>query len=336
MRLPADFQFSQGSLQDYVDCPRRFQLRYIQRLAWPAVEAEPALENERHLQQGAAFHRLVHQHVLGLLPERLSSTITDKDLSRWWHNYLESAPADLAELCYPEVVLSAPVGGHRLVAKYDLIALMGSEGLGQSPSTTLRTGSSTTLRTGPSPIEKADFGEPLGLSVSTEIEVSGRRLSRAVILEWKTSRKRPRRKWLAERLQTRVYPYLLVRAGSYLMKNGGWRMEDGEWRPFQPEQIEMVYWFANFPRDPERFPYDAAQYDADGAYLASLVEEIKSLGDEDFPLTIQEQRCRYCPYRSLCRRGVRAGALDEAEDEPEWGDDFEIALEFEQIAEIEY
>ncbi|TEU19308.1 MAG: PD-(D/E)XK nuclease family protein [Anaerolineales bacterium] len=313
--LPADFQFSQGSLQDYVDCPRRFQLRYIQRLAWPAVEAEPALENERHLQQGAAFHRLVHQHLLGLSPERLSSTITDEDLSRWWHNYLESGPADLLASRYPEVILSAPVSGHRLVAKYDLIAVdpvlskveREVEGSGQ----------------------RADFGEPLGLS-------SGRRLSRAVILEWKTSCKRPRRKWLAERLQTRVYPYLLVRAGSHLLEIGDWRLEIGNWRSFQPEQIEMVYWFANFPDDPERFAYDIAQYDADDDYLASLVEEIKSLADEDFPLTTQERRCRYCPYRSLCQRGVRAGALDEAEDEPEWGDDFEIALDFEQIAEIEY
>ena len=42
--LPADFHFSQGSLQDYVDCPRRFQLRYMMKLAWPAVEAEPAVE----------------------------------------------------------------------------------------------------------------------------------------------------------------------------------------------------------------------------------------------------------------------------------------------------
>ena len=98
----------------------------------------------------------------------------------------------------------------------------------------------------------------------------------------------------------------------------------------------MVYWFANFPEDPERFHYDAAQYDADGAYLASLVEEIKGLGDEDFPLTTQERRCGYCPYRSLCQRGVRAGSFDEMDDELEWGDDFEIAFEFEQIAEIEY
>jgi hypothetical protein len=249
MTLPTDFQFSQGSLQDYVDCPRRFQLRYIQRLAWPAVEAEPPLENERHLQQGAAFHRLVHQHVLGLSPERLSSTITDEDLSRWWHNYLESGLTDLPTSHYPEVVLSTPVNGHRLVAKYDLIAIDPVLS-GACPERSRRVEGSG---------QRVDFGE----------------LSRAVIVDWKTSRKRPQRKWLAERLQTRVYPYLLVRAGSHLK----------EGQPFQPEQVEMVYWFANFPDDPERFPYDAAQYDADGAYLASLIDEIKSLGDEDFTLT---------------------------------------------------
>jgi hypothetical protein len=286
MTLPTDFQFSQGSLQDYVDCPRRFQLRYVQRLAWPAVEAEPALENERHLRQGAAFHRLVHQHVLGLSLERLSSTITDEDLSRWWHNYLESGPADLPASRYPEVILSAPVSGHRLVAKYDLIAVDAEQ--------------------------------------------------RVVIVDWKTSRKRPRRKWLAERLQTRVYPYLLVRAGSHLLEVGDWGLEIGNWRSFQPEQVEMVYWFANFPEDPERFPYDAAKYDADGDCLASLVEEVKGLGDDDFALTTQERRCRYCPYRSLCQRGVRAGAFEEAEDDMTSEDLSQLDFDFEQIVEIEF
>ncbi len=40
MALPSDFQFSQSSLQDYVDCPWRFYLRYIRQLAWPAIVAE--------------------------------------------------------------------------------------------------------------------------------------------------------------------------------------------------------------------------------------------------------------------------------------------------------
>ena len=62
MALAADFSFNQSSLQDYLDCQRRFELRYLLRLSWPAVEIEPALENERFLRRGSIFHRLVHQH----------------------------------------------------------------------------------------------------------------------------------------------------------------------------------------------------------------------------------------------------------------------------------
>jgi len=280
MSLPPDFQFSQASLQDYVDCPRRFQLRYLLRVDWPAIEAEPALESERHLQQGNAFHRLVHQHTLGIPEERLLDAVADEDLRRWWYNYLTLPPADLPTTRYPEVVLSAPLGGYRLVAKYDLVAV--------------------------------DAGQ------------------RITVVDWKTYRKRPRLKWLGERLQTRVYPYLLVQAGTHL--NAG--------LPLQPEQVAMIYWYANFPGMPERLPYDAARYEADGAYLASLVEEIEGeverLGEADFPLTLYDRRCNYCPYRSLCRRGAQAGPIDEIEEELDVSDDFDISLDLEQIAEIEY
>lgn len=292
MTIPTNFQFSQGSLQDYVDCPRRFQLRYLQRLAWPAVEVEPALENERHLLQGTAFHRLVHQHTLGIAPERLSSAVTDADLRRWWHNYLERGPEDLPESRYPEVVLSAPAGGYRLVAKYDLIAV--------GPSAEFTPSRDEGLR--------ADVGK------------------RAVIVDWKTSRKRPSRRWLAERLQTKVYPYLLVRAGGHL--------NDGQ--ILEAEQVEMLYWFANFPEEPARFAYDTAQYEADEAYLTSLVGQVANLSNSFYPLTTQKRHCKYCRYRSLCQRGVRAGALDEIEDELELDEGFDISLDFEQIAEIEY
>jgi len=276
MTLPPLFLFSQASLQDYADCPRRFQLRYLLRVAWPALEAEPALESERHLQQGSAFHRLVHQHVVGIAPERLAGTLTDADLRRWWGNYLDHGLQGLPASRYPEIVLSAPVGGHRLVAKYDLIAV--------------------------------DAGQ------------------RAVIVDWKTSRRQPKRRHLAQRLQTRVYPYLLVQAGAHL----------NDVQPFRPEQVEMVYWFANFPAAPERFAYDAAQYEADEVYLASLIAEIEGLGEEGFPLTTDGRRCEYCPYRSLCRRGVRAGALDGAEDDMVQEDLLHLDIDFEQIAEIEF
>jgi len=283
MALQTGFQFSQGSLQDYVDCPRRFQLRYLQRVAWPALESEPALENERYMKLGAQFHKLIHQHLLGVPGEQLTKASTSDILSRWWSSYLSTPPADLPPARHPEMTVSASVGGYRLMAKYDMVA--------------------------------AEAG------------------ARAVIVDWKTSRHRPRRAWLADRLQTRVYPYLLVLAGSQL--NGG--------QPLQPEQVEMVYWFANYPGDPEHFQYDTSRHEADQIYLTSLILDIverteywsEDQDQEHFGLANEDKLCRYCPYRSLCQRGVSAGPLDGMEDDLDLKD-FEFELDFEQIAEASY
>ncbi len=81
------FEFSQSSLQDYVDCARRFQLRYLDRVAWPAVQAEPVQENERHIQRGERFHRLAQQFLLGISPEklaRMAAADVDENLQVWW------------------------------------------------------------------------------------------------------------------------------------------------------------------------------------------------------------------------------------------------------------
>lgn len=283
MAFPPDFQFSQASLQDYVECPRRFQLRYLLRLEWPAPEAEPAEEHEQHMQDGEAFHRLVHQHRLGIPLTALQPDAGEAGsslLAEWWAGYLAAPPPDLPQRQYPELSLSVPLGEHRLVAKFDLVAI-----------------------------------EP------------GRR---AVIVDWKTSRRRSPASFLAARLQTRVYRYVLTHAGAHL--------NDGA--PIAPEHIRMVYWFAVDPEHPETLLYDANQRDADGRYLAGLVVGIAASGDDDFPKTDEVRRCRFCPYRSLCDRGVEAGLLGEdgAEEveEPETDFDWEQGLDFEQIAEIAF
>lgn len=128
MSLPSDFIFSQASLQDYVDCPRRFQLRYLLRIAWPAPLAEPVAEAERQLQLGADFHRLVHQHLIGIPAEALGATIEDADLRTWWEAYLSLGP-DVPGTLYPEVTLSLPLAGYRLIAKLDLVAASPGEQL---------------------------------------------------------------------------------------------------------------------------------------------------------------------------------------------------------------
>jgi CRISPR/Cas system-associated exonuclease Cas4 (RecB family) len=265
---------SQSSLQDYVDCARRFQLRYLERLSYPAVESEPALENEKHIQEGEYFHRLAQQYLIGIPSEQIGKLANSANLQRWWENFLNAK--DLRDLrnfsgLYAESTLSAPLGSFRLLAKYDLIAI----GNGK-----------------------------------------------ATIYDWKTYRKRPRDEWLSARMQTRVYRALLVHAGAHL-NNGV---------PFAPEQIEMIYWFSDFPNDPARFPYTAAQYKRDWDLLTKLADEIQTA--TLYPLTDDRTKCLYCPYRSYCERGVRAGDMAQAEAEMEAEEMFDV--NFEQIGEIEF
>ncbi|MDD2921388.1 MAG: PD-(D/E)XK nuclease family protein [Anaerolineales bacterium] len=271
---------SQSSLQDYYDCPRRFELRYLQQLAYPAVEAEPALENEKHQQEGEYFHRLAQQYLIGVPAEKVGKLANTDNLQRWWENFVNDKDLsglthralreDLSGL-YAENALSAPLGKFRLVAKYDLIA-----------------------------VDK----------------------NKVTIYDWKTYRKRPKNEWTIIRWQTRVYRALLVKAGAHL--NHG--------KPFAPEQIEMIYWFADFPSDPARFVYSSDQYKRDWDALLNLAANISSASS--FPMTDEATRCNSCPYRSYCARGIRAGDAADAEIETEAEELFDV--NFEQIGEIAF
>ena len=262
---------SQSSLQDYVDCSLRFKLRYLDRLSYPAVESEPALENEKHQQEGEYFHRLVQQHLIGISAEQIDRLANTPNLQRWWSNWQEFRNRQTLESTYSEMTLSAPLGKYRLLAKYDLINV--SDG-------------------------------------------------KATIYDWKTYRKRPRNEWLAARMQTRVYRAMLVQAGAHL--NNG--------QPFMPEQVEMVYWFGDFPGDPARFEYTSAQYKRDWDLLLKLAGEVESASS--YPQTEDRLKCAFCTYRSYCERGVKAGDWIEAETEMQAEELFDV--NFEQIGEIAF
>jgi CRISPR/Cas system-associated exonuclease Cas4 (RecB family) len=125
--LPPTFRFSQGSLQDYVDCQRRFQLRYALMQPWPALVTDSPGAYEQHVRRAADLHRLAHQYHLegeaAIDPERLSETIDDAELLGWWQTFLAHPPPGIPETVRrPEVVLTAPLAGHRLLAKVDLLA----------------------------------------------------------------------------------------------------------------------------------------------------------------------------------------------------------------------
>jgi hypothetical protein len=267
--LPPVFQFSQNNLQDYVDCARRFQLRYGIGQQWPAVESEPV--EEHFVEQGSQFHLLIQRHLLGIPADQL--TPADPLLGGWWASYLRTPPLGLPEgLRLPEIQLSTPLGDQRLLARFDLLAI--------------------------------DPGQ------------------RAVIVDWKTTRHKPKRATLAARLQTRVYPFVLAEAGAELF--GG---------PIRPEQISLIYWFAEAPAEPEVFEYSAAAHADNQAYLGGLIAEIVGRHSETWPLTNEVKRCEFCVYRSLCNRGSKAGDFHEVDTEV---DDSDFNIDLDGVEEIAF
>jgi hypothetical protein len=266
-------QFTQGSLQDYADCPRRYQLRYLLVHPWPPLLSASPQEAELRLKRGAAFHHIMHQHYAGVAPSHLAAAVAgDPVLRRWWEAFLLHPPPEIpSTYLRPEAVVAAPLADHRLVARLDLLAV--------------------------------DPG------------------ARAVVVDWKTSMKRPTRSELAKRLQTRVYLYLLTRAM--------WHVEGQP--SLGPAQTEMVYWFCDFGGVSEHFRYSPEQLAADEAYLVAMAGEIANRKETVWPLTPYEDRCSYCSYRSLCER--RAGPALETDDAD---GDIESEIDIEQIAEVAF
>ena len=234
-QLPTSFTFSQSSLQDYHDCEKRFLLRYIERLAWPSIEVEPVLENERRQIEGQRFHRLVQQHLSGIPVEKLTNLAGTFPLSQWWQNYLHSDLQLEGNILYPETTLIASLGDHKITAKYDLIAIDGEK-----------------IR----------------------------------IFDWKTYHKRPNESTMQLRYQTRVYCWLLATIAPILTN----------YQEFDPGNIEMIYWFANFPSQPIKLAYSESQFDKDRQHLEKLIKRIDL--QREFKITEDESKCRFCVYRS--------------------------------------
>ena len=140
-----------------------------------------------------------------------------------------------------------------------------------------------------------------------------------LIVDWKTG-KPAKRARLAERMQTLVYLYVLSQAGAWLNDN----------QPIPPERIRMVYWFATDGSQLE-FAANAETMLRDETRLATLLTSIAN--EYEWALTQNERTCRFCVYRSLCERGVEAGALDELDD-----DEFiePLAVDFDAIEEIAF
>ena len=145
------------------------------------------------------------------------------------------------------------------------------------------------------------------------------------IYDWKTSLNKPKREYIATRLQTRVYPFVLANAIEVLI----------EGKKTNHENIELVYWYANYPDSTEKFTYSGEKMKSDRDYLLKIINEIVSLETmENFPLTPDVDHCRFCVYRSLCDRGDVAGDINFFTAEFDINEDLD--LDFDLVEEVEF
>lgn len=279
MNLPQNFDFTQSKLQDYVDCPYRFFMRYIRQIKYPALIVDDALEFEQRGQTGARFHRLVQQYLLGMPESRLSEIAAadpSQNMRRWWDDFFAFIPPLLQGERWVEIILSTNLLRQRLLAKYDLI-------LAQED--------------GP-----------------------------CIIFDWKTSQRKPRKEWLLERVQTRIYRFILSQSESTF----------GNKQNIDPELITMAYWFTAAPEVPVTLPYNQAMVESDKGYLSRLISEILERDENGFYRTDDLKKCHYCVYRSHCDRGVKAGSLESFEDFDVNPESPDFDFDFESITEIEF
>ncbi|MEM6251844.1 MAG: PD-(D/E)XK nuclease family protein [Cyanobacteria bacterium P01_D01_bin.156] len=120
------------------------------------------------------------------------------------------------------------------------------------------------------------------------------RLTKGLIVDWKTFLKPPPKQQLMNDWQTRLYLYVLA-----------------ETTDLPAEQLTMVYWFVrnrdregnDLPPSEYRFPYSLQQHERTRADLVRLTELLSSLRcAPEFPKTDDRNCCTRCPFQMRCQR----------------------------------
>lgn len=141
----------------------------------------------------------------------------------------------------------------------------------------------------------------------------------ATIYDWKTERRFPRRDYLLNHIQTKVYRYMLVAAGGSYSPRGR----------FLPEEVTLVYWNPGYPERWERFEYTTDQFRRDEQILQQLIARILQTPSEGFLATPDQRVCRHCEYSPVCH-GKKPESLVRAEEE--WL--FEEGLSWDRLPEL--
>ena len=123
MPLAEDFRFSAKNLQDYADCPRRFELKYILKQSWPAEVSQPVQEVEEKMEKGRLFHKLVNQFLSGVSGDMIVDSLGDSQTIVWFERFLEFFEESGILPFASELRTITSLAGYRLVAVFDLIGI---------------------------------------------------------------------------------------------------------------------------------------------------------------------------------------------------------------------
>jgi len=274
LEISNQFTFSAYKLQDYLDCERRFELKYLLKQQWPAIRSEPIYELEQQMQLGQQFHLFAQQFFSNIATGEIQKQINDETLSLWWDNFVPFAKNLLSQEYDAEHKISIKLNNMRFIAILDLLI-----------------------------IDKN---------------------MKYAIIDWKTNKKKPSSQQIKNSIQSRLYPLVL-----FLSENE--RISPNH---ISPDQIEMLYWFANFPDQIESFQYSNYQYQEDLTFLQELIQKISQKKPGEFLKTTRTQSCKFCQYRSLCERGTIAGSQDNPEVDI-WNEEI-VDIDFSQIGELEF
>lgn len=130
------------------------------------------------------------------------------------------------------------------------------------------------------------------------------------IFDWKTSGRKPDAAHYLSSPQTRLY--------RFLAKTCAARLLGASQHGIPAENIEMVYWFPEYPEETIRLPYSEDEYARDMTWLRTLAREMCAVNEADFPRTEKTRRCEFCDYRTYC---FPTAALLPVEDEIQRSDE---------------
>ncbi len=128
---------------------------------------------------------------------------------------------------------------------------------------------------------------------------------RAIIFDWKTSKKAGDPIVLQKGPQTRLYCFLLNLNKQDFFPEGS--------DAIPPEKIEMVYWYPNVPAASIRLPYSNDLFQQDQAYFRQIAGDLSHEDTAFFPQTADEDVCRTCRFQTYCRRGLQESSFSEEE-----------------------